>query len=50
MVVNFGMIEDLKEALEKDGNKIAAFMVEPIQGAAGYFSMPSSLLQLTFFI
>jgi ornithine--oxo-acid transaminase len=34
-VVEYGVIEDLREALEIDGDKIAAFMIEPIQGAAG---------------
>lgn len=34
-VVAFGEIEDLREALEIDGDKIAAFMIEPIQGSAG---------------
>jgi len=34
-VVRFGEIEDLREALEADGERIAAFMIEPIQGAAG---------------
>lgn len=35
MVVTFGSIDDLREALEVDGERIAAFMIEPIQGAAG---------------
>ena len=35
-VVEYGLIEDLREALEADGSVIAAFMIEPIQGAAGY--------------
>jgi ornithine--oxo-acid transaminase len=34
-VVEYGVIEDLREALEIDRDKIAAFMIEPIQGAAG---------------
>jgi ornithine--oxo-acid transaminase len=35
-VVQYGVIDDLKEALEADHDQIAAFMIEPIQGAAGY--------------
>jgi adenosylmethionine-8-amino-7-oxononanoate aminotransferase len=35
-VIAFGVIEDLRKALEADGDKIAAFMIEPIQGSAGY--------------
>lgn len=35
-LIRFGELEDLREALEIDGSKIAAFMVEPIQGSAGY--------------
>ncbi len=34
-VVHFGVIEDLKQDLETDNNKIAAFMIELIQGLAG---------------
>ena len=34
-VVKYGVIEDLEEALEIDGDEIAAFLIEPIQGAAG---------------
>jgi acetylornithine/succinyldiaminopimelate/putrescine aminotransferase len=34
--VRYGSIEDLQTALERDSAKIAAFMIEPIQGAAGY--------------
>jgi ornithine--oxo-acid transaminase len=34
-VVRFGEIEDLKAALRTDGGRIAAYMIEPIQGAAG---------------
>ena len=34
-VVNFGSIENLKDALEIDGENIAGFMIEPMQGAAG---------------
>lgn len=35
-VVRYGEIADLRIALEADGNSIAAFMIEPIQGSAGY--------------
>lgn len=32
----FGVIDDLREALEVDGERIVAFIIEPIQGSAGY--------------
>lgn len=35
-MVEFGNVDDLREALEADADKIAAFMIEPIQGASGY--------------
>ncbi|KAK9452326.1 pyridoxal phosphate-dependent transferase [Limtongia smithiae] len=34
-VIRFNHIEDLEAALEKVGDKVAAFLVEPIQGEAG---------------
>jgi ornithine--oxo-acid transaminase len=34
-VVRYGVIDDLREAFIEDGKKIAAFMIEPIQGSAG---------------
>lgn len=34
--VGNGVIDDLREALEADGEEIAAFMIEPIQGSAGH--------------
>lgn len=33
--IRFGEIDDVRDAFEADGEKIAAFMVEPIQGSAG---------------
>ncbi|CZR64870.1 related to CAR2-ornithine aminotransferase [Phialocephala subalpina] len=44
-VVAFGVIDDLKEALEIDGDNIAAFMIEPIQGSAGIISPPKGYLK-----
>jgi ornithine--oxo-acid transaminase len=43
--VAFGVIDDLREALEADGERIAAFMIEPIQGSAGYVLNPLSPLR-----
>lgn len=34
--MGYGITDDLREAFETDGEKIAAFMIEPIQGSAGY--------------
>lgn len=34
--IRFGEISDLKRALEVHGSNVAAFLVEPIQGEAGY--------------
>ncbi|PVH83616.1 ornithine aminotransferase [Cadophora sp. DSE1049] len=44
-VVNFGSIEDLKEAFEADGENIASFMIEPMQGAAGMITPPKGYLK-----
>ncbi|KAK7205649.1 Car2 ornithine aminotransferase [Myxozyma melibiosi] len=38
--IRFGVIEDLEEALEVAGDKVAAFLVEPIQGEAGVVVPP----------
>ena len=46
--VEFGDIKSLEEALEKDGDKIAAFMVEPIQGSAGIVDPPIGYLNKAF--
>jgi ornithine--oxo-acid transaminase len=43
--VAFGVIDDLREALEADGERIAAFMIEPIQGSAGYVFNPLTPLR-----
>ena len=34
--IRFGVVEDLERALELYGKFVAAFLVEPIQGEAGY--------------
>ncbi|KAJ1679863.1 ornithine aminotransferase [Spiromyces aspiralis] len=34
-IIRYDHAEDLEEALEKDGHRVAAFLVEPIQGEAG---------------
>lgn len=34
--IRYGMIEDVREALAADGHRIAAILLEPIQGSAGY--------------
>lgn len=36
--VRYGVIEDLQRALELHGQYVAAFLIEPIQGEAGYVS------------
>jgi hypothetical protein len=35
-MIQYGVIEDLEKALELHGKNTAAFLVEPIQGEAGY--------------
>ncbi|KAE9371136.1 aminotransferase class-III [Stipitochalara longipes BDJ] len=44
-VVAFSVIEDLREAQELDGEDIAAFMIEPIQGSAGIVAPPKRYLK-----
>ncbi|KAL1957226.1 hypothetical protein VTO42DRAFT_6260 [Malbranchea cinnamomea] len=44
-LVEFGSVNDLREALEKDGHRIAAFMIEPIQGSAGVRVPPDGYLK-----
>jgi acetylornithine/succinyldiaminopimelate/putrescine aminotransferase len=38
-MIRFGEIADLERALEFHGTNVAAFLVEPIQGEAGYVFM-----------
>ena len=35
-LIRYGVIEDLKRALVLHGDNVAAFLVEPIQGEAGF--------------
>ncbi|AET37414.1 ornithine-oxo-acid transaminase Ecym_1164 [Eremothecium cymbalariae DBVPG len=42
--IRYGVIEDLERALEHSGDKIAAIILEPIQGEAGIVVPPSSYL------
>ncbi len=35
--IRYNCFEDLRAALETHGPKVAAFLVEPIQGEAGYY-------------
>ena len=37
--IRFGEIEDLRRALEMHGTHVAAFLVEPIQGEAGFVGL-----------
>jgi ornithine--oxo-acid transaminase len=42
-IIRFGELGDLEKALELHGKNVAAFLVEPIQGEAGYvFSLSST--------
>lgn len=45
VAVRFGVLEDVEKAFEADGKRIAALIMEPIQGVAGYdpFPLPSHL-------
>lgn len=48
VVVKYGDIQSLKDAIEADGAVIAAFMVEPIQGSAGIIDPPKGYLKEAF--
>lgn len=48
VVVEYGDIDALTEALEKDHDKIAAFMIEPIQGSAGMIVPPEGYLKKAY--
>ncbi|KAF8999875.1 pyridoxal phosphate-dependent transferase [Cyathus striatus] len=43
-VIRYGVIEDVERALELYGDKVAAFLVEPIQGEAGIVVPPEGYL------
>ena len=43
-LIRYGVIEDLERALEIHGKDTAAFLVEPIQGEAGYGSVWHTLI------
>ena len=36
--IRYNNVEDVQEAFEKHGKNVAGFIIEPIQGEAGYFS------------
>ena len=38
-VIRYNNVEDLEEALNLHGKQVAAFLIEPIQGEAGYASL-----------
>ena len=40
--IRFGEISDLERALELNGRNVAAFLIEPIQGEAGYVLIHSN--------
>ncbi|CDK27991.1 unnamed protein product [Kuraishia capsulata CBS 1993] len=46
--VEYGDLTSLEKALEKDHETIAAFMVEPIQGAAGIIDPPEGYFKAAF--
>ena len=43
-MIRYGVIEDLEQALEIHGTNTAAFLVEPIQGEAGYGNISYKLV------
>ena len=43
-LIRFGVIEDLERAFEIHGGNTAAFLVEPIQGEAGYGNVSRILI------
>ncbi|KAK4941196.1 ornithine aminotransferase [Elasticomyces elasticus] len=44
-VVRYGEIDDLRKAFTEDGPRIAAFMIEPIQGSAGIVVPPAGYIK-----
>jgi len=44
-LIRYGVIQDLKDALELHGRNTAAFLVEPIQGEAGIVVPPTGYLK-----
>lgn len=46
--VEYGNIESLENALEKDHKTIAAFIIEPIQGSAGIIDPPPDYIKKAF--
>ena len=45
--IRYGHIEDFKRALDHFGKNVAAFLLEPIQGEAGYVHSDTCLLPLS---
>lgn len=43
-MIRFGVAEDLERALEEHGERVAAFLVEPMQGEAGIVVPPADYL------
>lgn len=46
-MIRYGHVEDFKCALDHFGNNVAAFLLEPIQGEAGYVHYKTSVPPLS---
>jgi ornithine--oxo-acid transaminase len=46
-LIRYGVLEDVEKALNVHGQNVAAFLVEPIQGEAGYAAHSSSSANLS---
>lgn len=49
-IIRYNHVEDLEEALELHGKYVAAFLIEPIQGEAGYVMSHVLLSRLHLFV
>jgi len=38
--IRYNNVADVEEAFERHGKNVAAFIIEPIQGEAGYYIFP----------
>ena len=49
-MIRYGVLKDLENALDLYGENVAAFLVEPIQGEAGYISLNICAILRTYLV